>query len=203
MIAALFVETGGCYYGIDGVDPWDIIRDARLYTGSDPVVAHPPCERWGRFSEGSPLKRGYVTGDDGGCFESALASVRRCGGVLEHPSSSKAWPAFGLRKPHPGGGWEECGCGGEWVCEVEQGHYGHGARKKTWLFAAGNKPADLIWGPSPQRLPAKRLAERGYESARRAGAVANMSHNQRQRTPHPFRDLLISIALRAAKGGAT
>lgn len=27
-IAALFVETGGCYFGIDGVDPWDEARDA-------------------------------------------------------------------------------------------------------------------------------------------------------------------------------
>lgn len=31
MIAALFVETDGCYFGIDGVDPWDQARDARQY----------------------------------------------------------------------------------------------------------------------------------------------------------------------------
>jgi sterol desaturase/sphingolipid hydroxylase (fatty acid hydroxylase superfamily) len=28
-IAALFVETDGCYFGLDGVDPWDEPRDAR------------------------------------------------------------------------------------------------------------------------------------------------------------------------------
>ena len=29
MIAALFVETDGCYFGLPGVDPWDVARDAR------------------------------------------------------------------------------------------------------------------------------------------------------------------------------
>lgn len=45
MIAALYVEKGGAYYGLEGVDPWDEQRDARLYDGPWPVVAHPPCER--------------------------------------------------------------------------------------------------------------------------------------------------------------
>lgn len=31
MVAALFVETCGVYYGLPGVDPWDEERDARLY----------------------------------------------------------------------------------------------------------------------------------------------------------------------------
>ena len=193
MIAALFVETNGCYFGLPGVDPWDITRDARLYLGDMPVVAHPPCERWGRFAEGSMTKKTETTGDDGGCFFAALHSVIRCGGVLEHPAHSKAWAAFGIPRP-PKSGWlhikEDM-----WTCEVEQGHYGHPARKKTWLFYVGSRrPPELIWGPAPQRLPARRLAERGYESARRCGIVANMSTRQRQRTPHEFRDLLLSLA---------
>jgi hypothetical protein len=49
MIAALFVETNGCYFNLPGVDPWDINRDARKYAGPHPVVAHPPCQRWGRY----------------------------------------------------------------------------------------------------------------------------------------------------------
>ena len=46
-IAALYVEKNGAYYGLDGVDPWDEERDARKYAGPWPVVAHPPCQRWG------------------------------------------------------------------------------------------------------------------------------------------------------------
>ncbi len=192
MIAALFVETNGCYFNLPGVDPWDIRRDARLYDGAHPVVAHPPCERWGRFAEGSMTRKIHKAGDDGGCFAFALASIRRCGGILEHPAHSKAWPAHGLPKPEKMG-WTPGARDGEWTCEVEQGHYGHAARKKTWLYFVGKKPPELVWGPAKQRLPAKRLAERGYESARRCGVVANMSSKQRQRTPIEFRDLLIRL----------
>lgn len=194
MIAALFVESGGCYFGLPEVDPWDVARDAKKYQGPFPVVAHPPCQRWGRFSDGSPMKKGYGTGNDDGCFESALASVRKFGGVLEHPADSKAWPEFGLLKPAKVG-WLPSSPG-EWVCQVEQGHYGHPARKRTWLLVAGERPFELIWGPAPQRLPPNLLAQKGYEAARRRGIVSNQSHNQRQRTPIEFRDLLITIARR-------
>jgi hypothetical protein len=105
MIAALYVEPGGAYYGLPGVDPWDQARDARLYAGPWPVVAHPPCERWGRFWHGSPRNpHQFKLGDDGGCFALALAAVRRFGGVLEHPADSHAFKAFGLNVPPRSGG---------------------------------------------------------------------------------------------------
>jgi hypothetical protein len=50
MIAALYVERGGVYYGLPDVDPWDEERDARLYAGPWPVVAHPVCARWSRLA---------------------------------------------------------------------------------------------------------------------------------------------------------
>lgn len=45
MVAALYVEPNGIYFGLPNVDPWDIYRDARTYPGPWPVVAHPPCKR--------------------------------------------------------------------------------------------------------------------------------------------------------------
>jgi hypothetical protein len=45
-VAALYVEKDGAYFGLPGVDPWDEERDATLYDGPYPVVAHPPCNRW-------------------------------------------------------------------------------------------------------------------------------------------------------------
>ena len=109
MIAALFVETGGRYFDLDGIDPWDEVRDARKYAGPYPVIAHPPCQRWGKMWMGSPshvAKTGIrkIKGDDGGCFRWALHSVRKYGGVIEHPWQSHAWPHFGLTVPPKKGG---------------------------------------------------------------------------------------------------
>ena len=50
VIAALFVQPRGIYSRIDGVDLWPEERDARRYAGPWPVVAHPPCERFGRWA---------------------------------------------------------------------------------------------------------------------------------------------------------
>src|SRR5690348_11920800 len=105
MIAALFVETNGVYFGLPDVDPWDAKRDARLYAGPWPVVAHPPCERWSKLAPVVEARHGLKRGDDGGCFEAALAAVRKWGGVLEHPEGSAAWRTFGLMTPDKWGGW--------------------------------------------------------------------------------------------------
>jgi hypothetical protein len=202
VIAALYVATSGCYYGLPDVDPWDQARDARLYTGPHPVVAHPPCERWGRYWFGGPsAKVRRVKGDDGGCFAAALASVRKWGGVLEHPEASSAWLAHGLLAPPKSGGWIPAGDWQGWTCCVEQGHYGHRARKATWLYAVGVELPELPWGSSGTR---SRL-DQGYHSAeerrrdQRTGKGQRLSKGQRLATPLPFRDLLLSIA-RTAKG---
>jgi hypothetical protein len=105
MIAALFVETGGRYFGLEDVDPWDEARDARKYDGPYAVVAHPPCQRWCQLASVNEARYGHKIGDDDGCFASALTSVHRFGGVLEHPAFSLAWDAFDLPKPPTSGGW--------------------------------------------------------------------------------------------------
>ena len=198
-IAALYVETGGVYFNVQGVDPWDIDRDARLYDGPFRVVAHPPCQRWGRFWHGSTRKPNqYRLGSDGGCFASSLTAVRNFGGVLEHPKDSLAWDYFGLAKPPHGGGWVVADRFGGYTCCVEQGHYGHFARKPTWLYVVGVDRAPLIWGRSEQRLPTYAIERYGYEKARRIGVVAAVGGKNKTRirnaTPEPFRDLLISMA---------
>lgn len=167
MIAALFVETSGVYAQL-GLDVWGVERDARTYAGAHRVIAHPPCERWGRYWSGGPsAKARRKKGDDDGCFASALASVRRCGGIIEHPEASHAWAAHGIPKPPKSGGWIPTPCGG-WTCCVEQGHYGHAARKATWLYAFGvGRPVELSWGSSetsqqlgPERRPVERLTRK-------------------------------------------
>jgi hypothetical protein len=105
---------------------------------------------------------------------------------------------FDLPKPDHRGGWT---LDGEFaVAHVEQGHYGHMARKATWLLAAAPvRLQNLVWGPALQRLPEIGLARHGYEKARRSGVMAYVGGKEKDRiraaTPAPFRDLLISMVL--------
>ena len=122
-IAAIFVQPDGCYAHLECIDAWPESRDARLYDGLLPVVAHPPCQLWGAMAAVNYARWGGEhnrPGNDAGCFASALVSVRRCGGVLEHPAKTKAWAAHWLEKP-VGIGWKKTPDGG-WVCEVWQAH---------------------------------------------------------------------------------
>lgn len=182
-VAALFVDAGGIYDGRPDVDAWPVERDARTYAGPWPVVAHPPCQRWG------PLwAMGGRFGQDDGCFASALASVERCGGVLEHPAGSGAWPTFALPVPPRVGGWARRPGRPGWACYVEQGHYGHPARKPTLLYYVGpSEPPPLVWGrcssavavvAGPVRRPGMRVC----------------SPVERRATPPAFAALLVELA---------
>ena len=151
MVAALYVQTGGAYYGLPDVDPWDEARDARLYEGPWPVVAHPPCARWCRLAGLVEARWGHKKGDDGGTFAAALAAVRRWGGVLEHPAYSDAWGAFDLPKPARGG-WTSSLTSPGWATEVSQSAYGHRARKRTWLYYVGEEPPPIP-GTKPGSTP--------------------------------------------------
>lgn len=195
-ITALFVDTKrGPYPHMSGVDCWDEARDARLYTGPHPVVAHPPCARWCRLAKQIESRGLGRVGDDGGCFEAALRAVRTWGGVLEHPAHSLAWDWFGLPKPRRGG-WFGDEKGG-WVCEVDQGHYGHKMRKPTWLyvFNARYLPA-LVWERAESTWVMSSASR-----ARTAGKVGarEVKRTERHTTPAPFAELVVAIARSSAR----
>jgi hypothetical protein len=203
LIAALFVEKDGCYYGLSGVDPWDAERDARRYVGPYPVVAHPPCQRWGKLWAGQPLHikttgERKKKGDDNGCFNAALAAVRAFGGVLEHPEGSHAWTYFRLNKPPRSGGWVVADEYGGWTCCVEQRGYGHYARKPTWLYANRVELPELLWGKTERQLDPAVVKRMGLKRAIRLGEVGGRGGGRdstvRIHTPTKFRDLLLSIA---------
>lgn len=186
MIAALFVEKGGVYYGLDDVDPWDVERDARKYAGPHPVVAHPPCQLWVNFAALNYSRYGGEhnrPGNDGGCFALALSFVRRFGGVLEHPAFSNAFAYHGLRRPD-GVGWLRVTAPDEYVCEVWQSAYGHPARKRTWLFYVGRNPPDLNWSREPG------THQIGWFD-RKKPTLGKKAANA---TPPAFRDALLNLA---------
>lgn len=203
MIAALYVQPDGVYSGLPDVDLWPESRDARRYDGPHPVVAHPPCQRWTRmhgFVEHVYPGR-FKLGDDGGCFASALASVRKYGGVLEHPEGSRAWAHFGLLEPPRGGGWIRAdvldGFDG-WTCCLDQGAFGHPARKRTWLYAHGVDVPSMRWGSANGHFPWVSFLEyntpEGRRRAIRTGICQRLSKRQRAATPPAFRDVLLAMA---------
>jgi hypothetical protein len=176
-VAALYVDPNGVYANLPDVDLWDEARDARLYDGPHPVVAHPPCQRWSIMG----ACRGYRDGLDDGCFEAALSAVRRFGGVLEHPAHTLAWRTFALPYP-PITGWSGSLLDDGFSCRVDMSLYGHGARKPTWIYAFGTELPELRWGkgfgPSCEKM---------------AGAGGGRSH-VRSTTPAAFRDVLLEMA---------
>lgn len=206
IVAALYVKKNGPYYNLPSVDPWDEKRDARRYNGPHPVVAHPPCPRWGKMWMGRPsyvAKTGVrkIKGDDLGCFKCALFDARRWGGIIEHPYGSHALKYFAINKPPREGGWIKADEHGGWICCVEQGQYGHYARKPTYLIVYGLNETDLLelrWGKREPQYPKWALEKYGLAKCKKAGELAFKGGGQdsspRIDTPVEFRDLLIYIA---------
>jgi hypothetical protein len=194
-ISALFVETNGVYFSIQDIDPWDRKRDARKYNDNNPVIAHPPCHLWGNMAFVNYARWGgdhNKPGNDQGCFEAALKSVNKCGGVIEHPAKTRAFECFKIKKPNKIG-WSHFE--NYWVCEVWQSAYGHRANKATWLYYVGNNPPfELIW-----ERP-KGTHQIGFQDQR--GKTKNkptLSKKEANATPLAFRDMLIQLAIHAKK----
>jgi len=195
MIAALYVDPNGCYSGIADVDAWPAARDARLYAGPHPVVAHPPCQLWTRFAHVNFKRWGGEhnrPGNDGGCFASALRSLVAWGGVLEHPAFTDAWKAHSLPRP-PASGWGQSG--DLWSCEVWQSAYGHKARKRTWLLYSGScRPFGLDWSRPDGTHQIGFHDQRGPERNK-----PTISGKAASATPPAFRDALIALAKHSAR----
>lgn len=191
VITALFVEKNGIYFNEIGIDPWDIERNAMNYSGDNSVVAHPPCQLWGALACVNYKRWGGEHNkpeNDGGCFEFALNTVNRCGGVLEHPAKTRAFKKYGIKKPI-GDGWQKSGIG--WVCEVWQSAYGHKANKATWLYYHGDKkPFDLNWEKP------KGMYQIGFHDQRgKSKNKPTLNKKEANATPILFKNELIKLAI--------
>lgn len=95
---------------------------------------------------------------------------------------------------------------GGWTCCVEQGRYGHYARKPTMLLVYGLDPdelPDLDWGIGEPRLDPAVVERMGLVRAKRLGEVGarggGTDSTPRIHTPGAFRELLLSIARSARR----
>lgn len=194
-VAALYVDRLGTYACMPGIDPWDESRDARKYDGPHPVVAHPPCNVWCVMSHSAYARWGGEhnrPGNDGGCFEHAMNSVMRFGGVLEHPARTEAFKAFNIPKPTVIG-WQPV-AERQWVCEVWQSAYGHRAAKATWLFYVGDhKPDDANW------IRTAGTHQVSIDNRPREKQKPALSKREAKATPIEFARYLVALA-RATKG---
>lgn len=194
--AALFVQKDGCYSNLENVDPWPEHRDAKLYNGILPVIAHPPCQLWGAMANVNYARWGgehNKPGNDNGCFAFALFAVRKYGGVLEHPAKSRAFNYYGIPKPLTNG-WNKISTN-EWICEVWQSAYGHRANKATWLFYCGtNPPFELIWNKPKGTHQIGFFDKRGKKFNK-----PTLNKREANATPIKFRDELIKLALLSNK----
>jgi hypothetical protein len=163
-VAVLFARADSIYKTLDGVEVYDIERDARTYDGPWPVVAHPPCRAWGRLCQFAKPRP-----DEKALGPFAVDMVRRFGGVLEHPAESSLWAFVGM--PRPGRAPD---AHGGWTAEIRQCDWGHKAEKLTWLYIVGchpdylpelpgsKKPTHVVRGDAEAVLPSVTKAEREH-----------------------------------------
>ena len=83
-------------------------------------------------------------------------------------------------------------CGG-WVCHVEQGRYGHPAKKATWLYAYGCDLPSLRWGADADTQSEALVSwcgnrTKAFDARPRVGKKAASA------TPEAFRDTLLAMA---------
>jgi hypothetical protein len=170
---------------MEAVDCWDEERDAKLYDGPHPVVAHPPCGPWGS------LRRQYL-GSEHACAPRAVEQVRKFGGVLEHPARSELWTHCYLPNP---GARDEHG----FTVQIDQCDWGHVARKPTWLYVIGvlmRGVLDAIDEREGSGVPTHWCS--GGRNNKTGGSVPPgikvCSAQQRRRTPPLFAQFLVDLA---------
>lgn len=108
--AALWVRWNTVYREL-GLDCWTIERDANLYDGPGPIIAHPPCGPWGKYAKVSNESKSHGI--------RAMELVHQYGGVVEQPRGSTLFKEYGTTGQ---------------VLRVMQHDYGHLALKPTDLY---------------------------------------------------------------------
>lgn len=123
-IAVLCAHRKSHYFQIPGLDVYDEVRDCRTFTGTAPVICHPPCAQWSRLrglSRPDPETKNLAWF----CLEKLWTN----GGVFEHPSGSEF---FKIADFPPGR-----------MYSVDQSWFGFPARKKTLLYFVRCRPVSF------------------------------------------------------------
>lgn len=185
-VAVLFARKDSIYKSFDFADVYDIERDARTYSGGLPVVAHPPCRAWASLRFHAKPRSGEK---DLAFF--AIDAIRKNGGVLEHPEKSTLFSVAGLPQV---GEYDEHG---GFTIVVDQNWFGHRARKRTRLYIAGCKIADLP--PMPIKLGEATHTVGLWSGRNKATCRPSIGKKEYEATPAEFAEWLLSLAGKCRK----
>jgi hypothetical protein len=164
-----------------GVDCYNEARNAEMFPGGMPVVAHPPCGPWGRLKH-------FAKHDDPRSGIHAVTIVRECGGVLEHPADSSLWRAMGLPPP-----WVPVvDTYGGYTVAMNQCDWGHATRKATWLYLVG-VPVEALETPEP-REPTHSICNGRGQVLKSGVARLRATAAQARQTPEAFAAYLVKLA---------
>jgi hypothetical protein len=97
-----------------------------------------------------------------------------------------------LPEPPRHGGWVKGICGG-WSCHVEQGRYGHPAKKATWLYAFASPLPSLKWGSSPDGASSAMVSWCGNHT-KAFDRRPRVGKRKASATPPAFKEVLLAIA---------
>lgn len=187
-VAVLCARPDSIYKTLPGCDVYDAARDARTFSGSGPVVCHPPCRLWGKLATFANVENPHA--------EKALAHlcvnwVRSNGGVLEHPLSSGLWESAGLPRPGIRDSF------GGFTVAMPQKWFGHRAEKWSWFYVCGMSPADLPAIPF-ELGEASHVIANSPNRQGLANARPEVTKRERDATPPQLANWLIDAARRAA-----
>jgi len=128
----LFVHNRSNYKKLDVFDCYDEKRNALNYTGSEPVICHPPCRTFSRLRglSQAPIEEKQLA-------YWSIDLVRKNGGIVEHPHDSQLWKDKDVVKP----GYTDQ-YGGFTIC-IDQSWFGYYTPKKTLLYIVGIKSKEI------------------------------------------------------------
>jgi hypothetical protein len=186
-VAVLFARADSIYKTMEGVDVYDMARDARTFQGGAPIVGHPPCRAWGALSH---MKRVKPRQDEKALAPWCVAQIRQDGGVLEHPKGSKLWRYLGL--PEPDCLPDEYG---GFTLLIDQYDWGHLAHKATRLYICGLSMGDVPPMPPPNTAPTQ-WSIAGASPNGGVKGTHRITDAQREHTPPALAEWLVELARR-------
>lgn len=181
LITVLFVRSDSVYKNKKwNLDCYDQQRDARMFAGVGPVIAHPPCRTWGNLRTVATR----APEDEHDLAPWAVDQVRRCGGVLEHPAGSNLF--------------EHCGCDADndvgFLLTVDQFHWGHRCAKPTRLYVVGCSLADVPAMPYREGSPTHCITQGHGVRMGHPRFKSRVPQWEREATPPEFAVWLVELA---------